>query len=188
MNLLADHPLQANDLIKISNLIGEAGKPVIPFIWKQPPAVPSQKIQVEDQRIDLAGNPVGDWVKCSIYMPVYGISNTTLSQFLFALKHAYGFFQYMKSMQFYNPRKRCELFAYSVIDTAATCWEKVTHDFVQVASFQESLECFRSCLQKWVKAYLGKGSCRKHFAFMQALGSLVQAFCLYASQGLACPE
>jgi len=73
MNLPADHPFQANNLIKINNLIGKAGKPVNPFIWKQPLAVWSQKIQVEDQRIDLAGNPVGNWVKWSIYPPVYGI-------------------------------------------------------------------------------------------------------------------
>jgi len=109
MNLLANHLLQANDLIKINNPIGKAGKPVIPFIWKQPLAVPSQKIQVKDQRIDLTGDPVGNWVKCSIYMPVYGISNTTLSQSLFVLKHAYDFFQYVKSMQSYKLRKHCKL-------------------------------------------------------------------------------
>jgi len=174
MNLPADHSLQANDLIKINNPIGEAGEPVISFVWKQPPAVPSQKIQVEDQRIDLAGDPVGDRVKRSIYMPVYGVSDAILSQSLFALKHAYDFYQYVKSMQFYNPRKRYELFANSLIGTAATHWEKVLHDFVEVASFQETLDYFRSCLQEWVKAYFGKGSRRKHFAFMRAKGLLIK--------------
>jgi len=132
----------------------------------------AEKIQVKDQRIDLAGDPVGNWVKHSIYMPVYGISNTTLSQSVFALKHAYDL--YLKSMQFYNPRKCSELFANSVIGTAGTHWEKVAHEFVQVAGFQETLEYFCSCLQAWVKAYFGEGRHCKYFAFMQARGSLIK--------------
>jgi len=107
-------------------------------------------------------------------MSVHGASNATLSQSLFALKYAYGFFQYVKSMQFYNPRKRYKLFANSVISTAATHWEKANQDLVEVTSFQETLDYGRSCLQEWVKAHFGTGSRCKHFAFMRAKGLLIK--------------
>jgi len=48
----------AQDLAKVNNLLQEATHPVIPFAWKQPVAA-SIKIQVEDQNLNEASNPVG---------------------------------------------------------------------------------------------------------------------------------
>jgi len=79
MNLHANHALQAANLMKINNPIGTAGEPAIPFVWKQTLTATSQKIQVEDQQLNPAGNPVGDQVKCSIYMPIYGTCNAVLN-------------------------------------------------------------------------------------------------------------
>jgi len=155
MNLPADHALTAAELIRINNPIGAAGEPVLPFIWKQTSTATSQKIQVEDQRLNPAGNPVGDRVKRAIYMPLFGHCNAIKNQSLGAVEHAYGYFQQVRNMQFLNAKKRCELFGNTLIGTAATRWESVITLHVQVPGFQNTLEYFKTCLQEWVKTYFG---------------------------------
>ncbi len=92
MNLPANHALTAAELIKFNNPIGAAGEPVIPFIWKQTLTATSQKIQVKDQWLTPAGN-LGDRVKRSIYMPLFGNGNAAKNQPLCAIEHAYGYYQ-----------------------------------------------------------------------------------------------
>jgi len=174
MNLPADHALTAAELIKMNNPIGAAGEPVIPFIWKQPSTATSQKIQVEDQRLNPDGNPAGARVKRAIYMSLFGNGNAARNQALCALEHAYGFYQQVRNMQFLNSKKRNELFGNSLIGTAATRWESVITHHVEVPGYQDTLAYFKTCLQEWVKTYFGKGSRRKHFAFMRSKGSLVK--------------
>jgi len=174
MNLPADHALTAAELIKMNNPIGAAGEPVIPFIWKQPSTATSQKIQVEDQRLNPDGNPAGVRVKRAIYMSLFGNGNAARNQALCALEHAYGFYQQVRDMQFLNSKKRNELFGNSLIGTAATRWESVITHHVEVPGYQDTLAYFKTCLQEWVKTYFGKGSRRKHFAFMRSKGSLVK--------------
>jgi len=58
-----------------NNPLGDAGDPVLPFIWKQP-TVANQKIQIQDQHLNEQGNPEGKHITCTIYMPQYGMSDT----------------------------------------------------------------------------------------------------------------
>jgi len=58
-----------------NNPLGDAGDPVLPFIWKRP-TVANQKIQIQDQHLNEQGNPEGKHITCTIYMPQYGMSDT----------------------------------------------------------------------------------------------------------------
>jgi len=128
MNLHVYHTLQVADLIKINNLLASCCRRSGHFVWKQPLTATNQKIQVEDQCLNAAGNPVGHQVKCSIYMPIYSACNAVLNQPLFAVEHAYGIYQQVRNM---NPKKHYELFSNLVIGTVATRLEKVITDHVQ---------------------------------------------------------
>jgi len=171
MNLPVDHSIKDFELEEVNNPLGEATNPIIPFAWKQP-VVTSFKIQVEDQRLNETGNPVGPRVKRSIFMPHYGLGDAVLSQFHFALKHAYDFYQHVRNMPFLNPKKRCELFGNTLLGTAASHWELITRNFISGPMFEDTLEYFKKCLQEWVKGYLSHNSCYKHFTFMRTPGSL----------------
>jgi len=171
MNLPVDHAITAQDLAEVNNLLGEATNPVIPFAWKQL-VVTSIKIQVEDQRLNEAGNPVGTRVKRSIFMPQYGLGDAVLSQSHFAVKHAYDYYQHTRNVQFLNPKKRGKLFGNSLLGTAASHWELITRDLIDGPVFQNTLAYFKTCLQEWVKGYLSRDSRQKHFTFMRTPGSL----------------
>jgi len=59
MNLPTDHPLKEAKLAKLNNPLGNAGEPMIPFIYKA--KVPTnQKIQVKDQCLMATGVLLGD--------------------------------------------------------------------------------------------------------------------------------
>jgi len=104
MNLPTDHPLKEAELAKLNNPLGDTGEPVIPFVYKA--KVPTnQKIQVEDQHLMAMGIPLGDRVKCSIQMPYFGLNDAVILLYLLALKHAYEFFQHVRSITFYEERR-----------------------------------------------------------------------------------
>jgi len=77
MNLPLDHPLKESDLARLNNPLGDTRELVFPFIVKAK-ILANQKIQVEDQWLTAAGNPIGDQVKRSIQMPYFGLNDTTL--------------------------------------------------------------------------------------------------------------
>ncbi len=181
MNLPINHLITDAELVQVNNPLGEAGDPVMPFAWQQP-TVTSHKIQVEDQRLNPAGNPVGEKVKQAVFMPQYGMSNTTLSKPFFALKHVYEFYQHICNMPFLNPKKRCKLFGNTLTGTAASHWDQVTQDHIQVAAFVATLAYFKMWLQEWVRLYYGKEVCQRHFTFMHTKGAIVKDKCLHVDE------
>jgi len=128
MKLPVDSLLKDFEIAAVNNPLGDAGDPVLPFVWKQP-MVLNQKIQIEDQCLNEQGNPEGEHITGTIYMPQYGMSNTVLNQSFFALKHGYEYFQHVQTMVFLNPKKHGELFAKTLLDTAASQWAQVTREF-----------------------------------------------------------
>ena len=108
MNLPHDHPIKESELTAANNPLGNARDPVIPFAWQQP-ATTNQKIQVEDQHLTPARNPVSKRIKHSIFIAAYGMSNVVLSEPFFALKHAFDFYQQVHNTAFLNACKCCKL-------------------------------------------------------------------------------
>ena len=77
-------------------------------------------------------------------------------------------------MPFLNPKKRCKLFGNTLTGTAASCWDQVTQDHIQVAAFVATLAYFKMCLQEWVRLYYGKEVHQKHCTFMHTKGAIVK--------------
>jgi len=141
MNLPTDHPLKEAELAKLNNPLGDAGEPVIPFVYKA--KVPTnQKIQVEDQRLTATGVPLGDRVKRSIQMPYFGLNDAVVLLYLLALKHAYEFYQHVRGITFYDVKKRGELFAATLKGTAASRWEAVVNTKINVPAFEDTMAYF----------------------------------------------
>jgi len=134
--------------------------------------VANQKIQIEDQHLNEQGNPEGMHITRTIYMLQYSMSNTVSNQSFFTLKHGYEYFQHMQTIVFLNSRKHYELFAKTLLGTAASHWVQMTQEFIDCATFQGILDYFKWCLQEWVKLYFSCDSHRKHFVFMQTKGAL----------------
>jgi len=168
MNLPANHGISDAVLAAINNPIGEAGDPVIPFVYRQPPAT-NMKIQVDDRSDDGKNQ-----AKRVVYLPYFGLHDTaTHSEFL-ALKHAFEAYHHIKGLEFYSPKKRGELFYNSLLGTAASRWESIVHDMIDVPAYQPTLVYFKKCLRQWVKLYFGKDARKRHFTFMRAKGSMVK--------------
>ena len=121
MNLSHDHTISEMALLQVNNPLGDSGDPVLPFVWKQPKQT-SIKIQVDDHRslVDKKNNKIEERVKHSIQMPQFGTMDATAGVPLFAVKHAYDFYQQVKGIEFFDEKKRFDFFANSLLGTAAT--------------------------------------------------------------------
>jgi len=181
MNLPPDHPLKESDLAKLNNPLGNAREPVFPFIFKAK-ILANQKIQVEDQQLTLAGIPFGDQVKHSIQMLYFGLNNTIAHNSLLALRHAYEYLQHVCSLTFLDLKKRGKLFAATLKGTAASCWEAMVNEKVNMPTFQPTLQYFQECLQDWTKLYFSQDSQAKHFTFMWVKGSIFKDHYLHIDE------
>jgi len=101
-----------------------------------------------------------------VYLPYFGLHDMAMHPEFLALKHVFEAYHHINGLESYLPKKQGKLFYNLLLGTAASRWESIVHDMIDIPTYQPTLVYFKKCLHQWVKLYFGADACKCHFTFM----------------------